>query len=63
MGEGCGMHGTKNAHQLPVGKPENKRPFERLRHRWEDNIKPYNIKMDLEKIRFKRCVLDSSILG
>jgi hypothetical protein len=22
-----------------VGKPEGKRPLERLRHRWEDNIK------------------------
>jgi len=22
-----------------VGKPEEKRPFGRLRHRWEDNIK------------------------
>jgi hypothetical protein len=24
-----------------VGKPEEKRPFGRLRHRWEDNIRMY----------------------
>jgi hypothetical protein len=28
-----------------VGKPEGKRPFGRLRHRWEDNIK-----MDLQEV-------------
>jgi hypothetical protein len=28
-----------------VGKPEGKRPLERLRHRWEDNIK-----MDLQEV-------------
>jgi hypothetical protein len=28
-----------------VGKPEGKRPLERPRHRWEDNIK-----MDLQEV-------------
>ena len=28
-----------------VGKPEGKRPFSRLRHRWEDKIK-----MDLQEV-------------
>jgi hypothetical protein len=28
-----------------VGKPEEKRPFGRPRHRWEDNIK-----MDLQEV-------------
>jgi hypothetical protein len=29
----------RNAHKILVGKPERKRPLERLRHRLEDNIK------------------------
>ena len=28
-----------------MGKPEGKRPFERPRHRWEDNVK-----MDLQEV-------------
>ena len=35
MGEGRG------AHRVLVGKPEGKRPLERPRRRWEDNIKMY----------------------
>jgi len=31
-----------------VGKPEGKRPLERPRRRWEDNIK-----MDLQKVGFR----------
>jgi hypothetical protein len=38
MGEG------RNAYRVLVGKPEGKRPLERLRHRWEDGIK-----MDLKE--------------
>ena len=30
---------SRNAYRILVGKPEGKRPLERLRHRWEDNIK------------------------
>ena len=26
-------------HRVVVGKPEGRRPLERPRHRWEDNIK------------------------
>jgi len=33
MGEGKGVH------RVLVGKPEKKRPLERPRRRWEDNIK------------------------
>jgi hypothetical protein len=33
MGENRGVH------RLLVGKPEGKRPLERPRRRWEDNIK------------------------
>ena len=39
MGEGRGVH------RVLVGKPEGKRPLERPRHRWEDNIK-----MDLQEV-------------
>jgi hypothetical protein len=34
-----------NAYNILVGKPEEKTPLERPRHRWEDNIK-----MDLREI-------------
>jgi hypothetical protein len=40
MGEGRGMH------RFLMGKPEGKRPLERPRHSWEDNIK-----MDLQEVR------------
>jgi len=33
MGEGIGVY------RVLVGKPEGKRPLERHRRRWEDNIK------------------------
>jgi hypothetical protein len=34
------MHGEeRNACRIFVGKPEGKRPLERTRRRWEDNIK------------------------
>jgi len=29
----------RNAYKILVRKPEGKRPFGRLRHRWEDNIR------------------------
>ena len=32
-------NGARNAYRVLVGKPESKRPSERLRYRWEDNIK------------------------
>jgi hypothetical protein len=33
MGKGRGVY------RVLVGRPEGKRPLERFRHRWEDNIK------------------------
>jgi hypothetical protein len=39
MGEGRGVY------RVLIGRPEGKRPLERPRHRWEDNIK-----MDLREI-------------
>jgi hypothetical protein len=32
----------RNAYRILVGKPEGKRPLERPRHRWEDNIRMVN---------------------
>jgi hypothetical protein len=39
------MEGKRNVYRLLVGKPEGKRPLERPRRRWMDNIK-----MDLLEI-------------
>ena len=39
------MEQTKNAYRVLVGKPEGRRPLERPRLRWEDNIK-----MDLREV-------------
>ena len=36
----------KGAYSVLMGKPEGRRPLERLRHRWK-----YNIKVDLKKER------------
>jgi hypothetical protein len=33
------MRAMRNAYRILVGKPEGKRPLERPRHRWVDNIK------------------------
>ena len=33
------MGDTKDAYVVLVGRPERKRPLERPRRRWEDNIK------------------------
>ena len=35
----------RGVHRVLVGKPEEKRPLERPRHRWE-----HNIKMDLQEV-------------
>jgi hypothetical protein len=47
------MGEKRNVYRLLVGKPEGKRPLERLRRRWIDNIK-----MDLLEIRSECCGLD-----
>jgi len=39
------MGESRIAYRVLVGKPEGKRPFERPRHRWENNIK-----MDLQEV-------------
>jgi hypothetical protein len=46
MGRACSTNGEKrNACKIWMGKPEGKRPLERPRRRWEDNIR-----MDLREI-------------
>jgi len=37
----------RGIYRVLVGKPEGKRPLERRRHSWEDNIK-----MDLQEVGF-----------
>jgi len=39
------MREGRGVHRVLVGKPEGKRPLQRPRHRWEDNIK-----MDLQEV-------------
>ena len=39
------MEEGRGVHKVLVGKPEGKRPVERPRRRWEDNIK-----LDLEEV-------------
>jgi hypothetical protein len=40
MGGPCSTNEeNRNAYRLLVGKPEGKRPLERPRHRWVNNIK------------------------
>jgi hypothetical protein len=46
MGRACGAYGGgQRCAQGLVGKPEGKRPSERPRRRWEDNIR-----MDLQEV-------------
>jgi hypothetical protein len=39
------MGNRRGVYRVVVGKPEEKRPFERPRRRWEDNFK-----MDLQDV-------------
>jgi hypothetical protein len=39
------MGERRGAYRALMGKPEERRPLERPRHRWEDNIK-----MDLQEV-------------
>jgi len=53
------MGERRGAYRVFVGKPEGKRPLERPRLRWEDNIK-----MDLQKMGCGRgYALDRAGLG
>jgi hypothetical protein len=48
------MGKIRNAYNILVRKPEEKRPFRRPRCRWEDNFR-----MDLRE-QVERCGLDTS---
>ena len=43
------MRERRNGYRILVGRPEGKRPLERTRRRWEDNIK-----MGLKEIEWGR---------
>jgi hypothetical protein len=45
MGNARSTDGEKNSYKILVVKPERKRPLDRPRHRWVDNIK-----MDLREV-------------
>jgi hypothetical protein len=46
MGRACGAYGEeRGVHRVLVGKPEEKSPLGRPRHRWEDNIN-----MDVQEV-------------
>jgi hypothetical protein len=46
MGGACSTYVRKeSAYRVLVGRPEGRRPLERSRHRWDDNIK-----MDLQEL-------------
>jgi hypothetical protein len=48
MGESCSAYvERKGVYRVLVGKPEGKRPLERPRRRWEDNIN-----MDVQEVEF-----------
>jgi hypothetical protein len=47
MGWACGTYGgRRGVYRVLVGKPEGKRPLERPRRRWDNNIKK-----DLQEVR------------
>jgi hypothetical protein len=46
----AGIRDSRGVYIIFVGKPEEKRPLERLRRRWEDNIKMYLQKIGYEGI-------------
>ena len=47
-GHVAGMGESRGVYRILVGKPEGKRPLERPRSRWEDNIKT-----DLQEVGFR----------
>ena len=47
------MGEKRGVYRVLVGKPERKKPLERPRHRWEDNIK-----MDIQEVGCRGYGLD-----
>ena len=59
IGRTCSTYrARRGAYRVLVGKPEGRRPLERTRRRWEDNIK-----MDLREVGWGRHRLDRSGSG
>jgi hypothetical protein len=47
------MGKLRNSYKILVGKPEEKRPFGRLKNRWEDTIKTDIKEMWYEDLRYR----------
>jgi hypothetical protein len=52
MGEG------RDVYRVSVGRPESKRPLERRRRRWEDNIKMDLREMGMDEANWIRLIQD-----
>jgi hypothetical protein len=53
MGRTCSTYGERRgAYRVLVGKPEGRRPLERPRRRWKDNIG----KMNLREVGWRRGI-------
>ena len=46
MGWACGSYGSGGVYRVLLGKPEGKRPLERPRRRWVDNIRMWVYGLD-----------------
>jgi hypothetical protein len=59
MSGACSTNGEKrNAYRLLVGKPEERRPLGRPRHRWLDNIRMDLVEVGLGDVDWIRLVQD-----
>jgi len=52
------MGEMRNTYKIFVGKPEEKRPCTRSRHRWEDNIRMDLREIELEIMDWNHLVQD-----
>jgi hypothetical protein len=59
VGGTCGTHGLgRGVCRVLTGKPEGKRPLERPRRRWEDNIKMDLMEIGLDGAKWIRLAQD-----
>jgi hypothetical protein len=65
MGGECIMYGERKCgYRVLVGKPEEKTPFGRPRHRWEDNIKWAGTNpIDLAEDKERRCSVANAAMN
>jgi hypothetical protein len=53
----------RNAYNILVGKPYEKRPFGRRKHRWEDNIRMVLREIGWEVMACMRLAQDAEVAG